>query len=391
MKITVKDFQSLRDVSLDVEGLTVVVGPSNLGKSALVRAVEGALFNREGDAFVRQGRTRTTVTLDDVPTAAAPLEVLWEKGHNLNQFTVGGTLFAKVGTDAPPVLVEAGYRDVWIGDRERNRGEWIRPQVSHQHDPMFLLASTGSFVAQVMSVVSRLATLQLASGKCSSDLKKQKHLLGVRREDLTAARKKLDTLQPILALHERVTALRQRVAEYSALDHRVGLARRLVEQRRALAVAAAGTLPEAVAVPEFRYAELRDLVVRRAGLAKVTALPIPITCAARAGEVLEAAGRLDSGQRLSSGRGLIRGAAASVLPPAKEWANAIPKVEHWQARVDRLREFDGIRKRALLGFDQAVSSCRASKQEAEQADLTLQDTLAALKICPVCERPMVTP
>jgi hypothetical protein len=323
-----------------------------------------------------------------VPTLTGPAEVLWEKGHNLNQFTVGGKLFAKVGSDAPPALAACGFRDVWIGDRERSRGEWIRPQVSHQHDPLFLLASTGSFVAQVMSVVSRLATLQIASGKCAADLKKQKQLLGVRRDDLTAAQRKLDALTPIVALHERVTRLRQQVVEVAALDQRVSAARRLLSQRRAVAPAASCTLPEVVMVPEIRYTELRDLVLRRRGVLAAARVAFPAGASQRAGRVLDASGRMAEGTKLARVRALVKGTAEAVLPPARDWPDPVRKVEHWAARADTVRERDGIRTKALERFHQAVSACRASKQEAELAELTLQEVLATLHVCPVCERPM---
>src|SRR6187551_1753821 len=102
MKVTVRNFQSLGDVTLDASGLTVVVGRSNLGKSALIRAMTGALFNRPGEAFVRIGKTHAEVSLTDLPTVLkGPLNVEWTKGHNLNEFHVNGKDYKKVGQDAP--------------------------------------------------------------------------------------------------------------------------------------------------------------------------------------------------------------------------------------------------------------------------------------------------
>src|SRR5688572_7680246 len=69
MHLTVTDFQSLGRVEVEVSGLTVLVGPSNRGKSALIRALEAVLFNKPGDAFVRHGKKKAVVELLDVPTA----------------------------------------------------------------------------------------------------------------------------------------------------------------------------------------------------------------------------------------------------------------------------------------------------------------------------------
>lgn len=61
-KIRIKDFQSLEDAKIDlVKGLTVVVGGSNEGKSAIFRAITAALFNSGSDEDVRVGSSGSSL------------------------------------------------------------------------------------------------------------------------------------------------------------------------------------------------------------------------------------------------------------------------------------------------------------------------------------------
>src|SRR3972149_7677268 len=74
-RVSVHGYQSLEDVDLELAPLTVIVGPSRSGKSALVRALRSAFFNATGAAFIRRGaRAATVVLLFDDGT-----ELSWEK------------------------------------------------------------------------------------------------------------------------------------------------------------------------------------------------------------------------------------------------------------------------------------------------------------------------
>ena len=55
MKVEIKNYQSIVSQTLEVEGLTVVVGKSNVGKSALLRSISASWFGQSGDYFIRDG------------------------------------------------------------------------------------------------------------------------------------------------------------------------------------------------------------------------------------------------------------------------------------------------------------------------------------------------
>jgi len=73
----VKHFQSLREVGIVLGRLTVVVGSTNVGKSALMRAVKAMVENRRGESFMFDGSADCQVSIDvgvDTVTWFKPLK-----------------------------------------------------------------------------------------------------------------------------------------------------------------------------------------------------------------------------------------------------------------------------------------------------------------------------
>ena len=63
MKIKVENFQSIKNSEVEIEGLTVITGQNNIGKSALARAVGGVFSNLRGNSFVRRGEKYCSVEI----------------------------------------------------------------------------------------------------------------------------------------------------------------------------------------------------------------------------------------------------------------------------------------------------------------------------------------
>ena len=52
LKVTVEDFQSIDKAELEVSGFTCLTGKSNIGKSALLRALNAAMKNLPANSFI---------------------------------------------------------------------------------------------------------------------------------------------------------------------------------------------------------------------------------------------------------------------------------------------------------------------------------------------------
>lgn len=65
-RVILENFQSHKYSVIDFnEGLNVIVGPSDSGKSAIIRGIKWALYNEpSGDYFIREGATECSVTVE---------------------------------------------------------------------------------------------------------------------------------------------------------------------------------------------------------------------------------------------------------------------------------------------------------------------------------------
>ena len=60
--VAVRHFQSLHDVSLDLQPFTVIVGPSSSGKSAFTRALRTLVSNRRGTEWITHGERVASIS-----------------------------------------------------------------------------------------------------------------------------------------------------------------------------------------------------------------------------------------------------------------------------------------------------------------------------------------
>jgi len=204
MKVQIKNFQSLEDVSFTVQGFTVLIGRSNLGKSATIRAIEGALFNSPVDAYVREGTQTLQVQLQ-----SPEFDILWRKGGGHNDYIVDGVSYENVGRDVPDVIKKKGFRDL-----ELNRNS-LRIQISDQFHPLFLLDCSGADAAQAISDVDRIYEIQNAQEAVEKDRRQMRSEIKVREKDLKiATQRKIDLLEQAPSMD----TLRQVVSRSQALS-----------------------------------------------------------------------------------------------------------------------------------------------------------------------------
>ncbi len=72
----IQNFQSIEDATIVIDGLTVITGTNNSGKTSVMRAIRGVFTNATAGPLVRHGCAHLSVTL----TFDDGTSVLWEKG-----------------------------------------------------------------------------------------------------------------------------------------------------------------------------------------------------------------------------------------------------------------------------------------------------------------------
>ena len=183
MKVRVRNYQSIKDTTVDVKGFTVVVGKSNTGKTALLRAVEGAIFNDSVRGRVRYGEKTSVVDIQYRDIAWT-----WEKGEGANDYMVttpdGTEDYSRVGFKVPDEIVDRGFKEWWVDNVK------ARPQIAQWHEPIFLLNKTGKVITELMATVTRLDVVNMAIRKCGLYTKRKRSTLKVREQDLQKAEKR---------------------------------------------------------------------------------------------------------------------------------------------------------------------------------------------------------
>ena len=176
VRVRVKNFQSIKEAEITIDGLTAITGPNNTGKSAMLRAIRGVAENTRGTAFVRHGAAQCEVelTFEDGRT------VKWIKGPKTKPtYIIDGGKPIHPGQGVPDEVktllgvhtITAGGRDIW-------------PQVAKQlSGQVFLLDEPGSVLAEAVANVDRVGRLNRALKAAEKDRRAATSELKVRVKD----------------------------------------------------------------------------------------------------------------------------------------------------------------------------------------------------------------
>lgn len=256
IEVEVHGFQSIEHVAFKVEGFTALVGRSNIGKSAIVRAIKAALTNALGTSFVRHGhaclrRTKGVKTCKCetmVRITAEGFDLKWRKGDAVNEYVFNGKTMTVPGRGFPEFLSPA-FAPVKLGENQKLL------QVADQFFPIFLLDQSGSTVANILSDVARLDAVNVAMKHVEKDRKEAASLRKVRDKDVEVLAASLTVYDGLDSALSRCDAV---AAEYERLDkadrtvgHVTGLCSRLtslVTDIRALQGVDKITVPDAAEV-----------------------------------------------------------------------------------------------------------------------------------------------
>lgn len=232
-KIILVNFQShtYSELSLS-KGVNVIVGPSDSGKTAIMRALRWNMFNDpSGVEFVREGETEVSVTI----RFQNKVEVERKRTRSKNQYILRQPdeeelIFEGFGKNVPAEIEEAiGIKKVMLDDKKS-----LPLNFSDQLDGPFLLQETDAYKAQA---IGRMVGVDLLDETMRDTLRDKKQI-AIRREMLEADLQETEnSLKDFSDLDEQIV-IREKVGEIlfsvSTLREKVDLAKTYTQELKSI-------------------------------------------------------------------------------------------------------------------------------------------------------------
>lgn len=145
MIIKAKNFEIIDDLELELkDGITVIVGASNNGKSSIIRLLRAILYNLNGDASIQQGQDAYILGIIDNGSKVIVKRDM--TASNKTVYSVNDTILKKVGRNIVPEVEDA--LNIKVVDINKKK---VELNFITQMAFPFLIGETGSFIYDFLS------------------------------------------------------------------------------------------------------------------------------------------------------------------------------------------------------------------------------------------------
>lgn len=186
-EIAITGFQSLVGVRLALGKLTVIVGNTNQGKSAVMRALRTMVENRRGDNVINDDMDECTVSILFDNSL-----VTWMKERKKT---------GQYWTDGQASNYEIAIRQkLKITEVKLNKTYSVWPNFQDQLAAPFLLAESDSQKSRVLGEITNANLLILAASTIKKQISETRNKLEWRESELITTRVKIDSFHSVKTL-----------------------------------------------------------------------------------------------------------------------------------------------------------------------------------------------
>lgn len=208
--IQIKDFQSHQDTCMEFSpGVNVIVGESNAGKSACIRAINWVLNNRPlGESFIRKGQSDALVDLI-FDGAKGKVQVIRSRGKSKNYYELNAPdfqgEFTAFGQSPPAEITNAlNLSDI---------------NLQGQFSPSFLVFDSPGSISEYLRNITGLQKLDKAVEITAKRIRTVNSRIVEKQESLDLLKDELDIIQQIpLAKLEELLDIATHLQDFIAED-----------------------------------------------------------------------------------------------------------------------------------------------------------------------------
>ena len=397
IRVEIQNFQSIAKQVVEINDFSVIVGRSNIGKSAVIRALKAAMTGSPVDAYVRHGEgcariskgNKTCKCFCSVHIKTDGLDLLWQKGDSVNRYVYNGEEHTVAGRGTPEFLEEL-FSPVKLGSDKSK----TLLQVSNQFNPIFILNESGPAVADILSDVAKLDQINEAARLAAKDRKEVKATRKVREKDVKDLKAQLqpyDHLDDVLgrvrdlaSLEAEVAASQEKVDHLDRLMERAGTVARRIRQLEGVGTLRIPPIDPAVDLGEkvgwFSEAaeeyHSKSREVRK--LEGVDEVYLPDIEVLRRGDTYDSLARWTRKvTALKDFFGKAKALGLAKLPDLEALDQPLTSYDRLQRWVSKLR-----------GVKTVYGSVKESLVDVDKRVRTISAEFDALGVCPTCEQPI---
>ncbi|NLK44218.1 MAG: AAA family ATPase [Tissierellia bacterium] len=223
-KVILENFQSHKYTVLEFnEQLNVIVGPSDSGKTAILRGIRWVLYNEpSGDYFIREGESHCSVTLEfNDGTKVKRFRSRSKNIYYLYNLENDEIAFEGFGTSVPEEILNAtGIKKILL-DKDLSKPI----NLSDQLEGAFLLSEKGSTRA---SSIGRLVGVNIIDDTIRDTLKDIRNL-SVKKKNIE---ERLLKLQDELSQYEYLEELKNRIEKINYIRDKISTKKKLLTTYR---------------------------------------------------------------------------------------------------------------------------------------------------------------
>jgi DNA repair protein SbcC/Rad50 len=214
--LRLENFQSHHDSIIELDPhFSCLIGIGNVGKSAIIRALNLLFYNKWDKSWVTLGTTHCTITA----TLVDGTTLVRKKGNKVNEYTIiyaDGKVekYENFGTTIPSAIQNI----LKIFAIELPGGEEIKLNLHSQFDLPLLKSVSPADKAKLFGQLSGLDILDSVSQELASDKNKAQSAVRLREEELEQVNKKLESFIELPQFREVLENLRKQLETFQLQD-----------------------------------------------------------------------------------------------------------------------------------------------------------------------------